>query len=1114
MEGLGLRTARLLREPTLAAVVVAALGLSLAPIDSSASPPLESGNPEPPAAGVLRLTSTADFAAGTFDGAGVSEVDSTATGGQLRLAARFSDLFLAPTLDPQWHVTRPSAGFAPLIAGGILDVQERDDDTYLTSALETWATWDAGVVCEVRAMVLPGSAFVNLGFTSSTSETGQWAFFSTRGTGNQQVPVIKASVRAEAGGTVDVPTSATFGEWHVFRIEWMPSRLSFFVDGALADERTGVELTLPQRVALYKSDASASPLLVDWVRVTPYAGSPGRHESAILDAGAAGTPWTTLAWDGESPVGTGVAFQTRTGETPTPGSGWSSWSAPAGGAITSPHGRYLQCRSTLTTTDLDRSPLIDEIRVGYTYPDVTRPVVVATSPPDGAAQVPVGAAVTATFDEAIDPATLTDASFRLDRTGGGAVAATLDYDPVSFTATLAPDAPLDPETGYEARLTTDVADGDGNGLAAAVTWSFTTAPADETPPAVLATVPAAGAAGVLANRTLSATFSEAIDPASLTAESFTVAPLGGSPVDATVTWDPAGLRAILDPAASLDWGAVHEVRLADTIRDPAGNELGTPGSWTFSTRLVAPAVATATSAADFTAGDRTDLAVTEMDHGPGGGQLRLPGQLNDLFREPTLGPEWHATNPEGYTPVIADGILDVQERNDATFELSSIESDQTWGPGVVLEARAMFIPGSRFIDVGFDATTNGNTQYAWFSTGGTGDQPGNERIYARYREWDHNTIALETTATYNEWHVFKIIWTHGHLQFFVDGVLEAEASNVLIIAPLHAAFYKSAYSDTPFYIDWIRVTPYTAAAGTYVSPVIDSGEPALDWYDLEWSGLLPAATSVLFETRTGETPAPGASWSAWAPLDGIAVASPPGRYAQYRAFLASDDPLASPVIDEIHLSRDGILDAIAPAVTTTSPAADAQNVAIDAQVTATFTEPLDRATLTSASFTLAPAGRAAVPAAVTWDPTRWMAILTPAEALEATALYEACLTTAVTDTADNALLGGYCWTFTTGTSFGAGVPEATRLGPNVPNPFNPQTRMTFDVGQSDEVRLAIYGLDGRLVRTLFSGRLGRGRHTADWDGLDDAGREVAAGAYVARLETSHVARSRKMTLLR
>ncbi len=83
-----------------------------------------------------------------------------------------------------------------------------------------------------------------------------------------------------------------------------------------------------------------------------------------------------------------------------------------------------------------------------------------------------------------------------------------------------------------------------------------------------------------------------------------------------------------------------------------------------------------------------------------------------------------------------------------------------------------------------------------------------------------------------------------------------------------------------------------------------------------------------------------------------------------------------------------------------------------------------------------------------------------------------------------------------------------------PNPFNPRTSIGFVLPSPLIVRLAIYDITGRLVRTLRSGRMEAGRYTALWDGRDDAGREAGSGIYFARLAAGRRVSVAKMTLLR
>ncbi len=82
------------------------------------------------------------------------------------------------------------------------------------------------------------------------------------------------------------------------------------------------------------------------------------------------------------------------------------------------------------------------------------------------------------------------------------------------------------------------------------------------------------------------------------------------------------------------------------------------------------------------------------------------------------------------------------------------------------------------------------------------------------------------------------------------------------------------------------------------------------------------------------------------------------------------------------------------------------------------------------------------------------------------------------------------------------LPVVTRLTGAYPNPFNPQTTVAFDLAKADHARVAIYNVQGRLVRHLVDETLEAGHHSTVWMGRDDNGHGVASGVYFARLEAS------------
>lgn len=81
-----------------------------------------------------------------------------------------------------------------------------------------------------------------------------------------------------------------------------------------------------------------------------------------------------------------------------------------------------------------------------------------------------------------------------------------------------------------------------------------------------------------------------------------------------------------------------------------------------------------------------------------------------------------------------------------------------------------------------------------------------------------------------------------------------------------------------------------------------------------------------------------------------------------------------------------------------------------------------------------------------------------------------------------------------------------------PNPFNPQTRIRFDLAEQGVVILRIHDLAGRMVRTLVDGARPSGVHEVTWDGRDKRGRGVPSGAYLVRISSGGHTASHKLLL--
>ena len=96
----------------------------------------------------------------------------------------------------------------------------------------------------------------------------------------------------------------------------------------------------------------------------------------------------------------------------------------------------------------------------------------------------------------------------------------------------------------------------------------------------------------------------------------------------------------------------------------------------------------------------------------------------------------------------------------------------------------------------------------------------------------------------------------------------------------------------------------------------------------------------------------------------------------------------------------------------------------------------------------------------------------------------------------------------------AALPTDFALYQNAPNPFNPVTRINFDLPEACHVRLAVYNTSGQRVRVLSDGARSAGRFNAVWNGTDDNGRNLASGVYIYRLSAGSRVFTKRMTLVR
>jgi len=94
------------------------------------------------------------------------------------------------------------------------------------------------------------------------------------------------------------------------------------------------------------------------------------------------------------------------------------------------------------------------------------------------------------------------------------------------------------------------------------------------------------------------------------------------------------------------------------------------------------------------------------------------------------------------------------------------------------------------------------------------------------------------------------------------------------------------------------------------------------------------------------------------------------------------------------------------------------------------------------------------------------------------------------------------------------LPEMPVLNSNYPNPFNPETTISFSLPEDAAIELAIYNIKGKKVKTLVSGHLDAGDHESIWYGRDDEGKQVSSGVYFYKLKSDRYTTTKKCVLMK
>jgi hypothetical protein len=578
------------------------------------------------------------------------------------------------------------------------------------------------------------------------------------------------------------------------------------------------------------------------------------------------------------------------------------------------------------------------------------PAVSSVSPSHNASAVPLDIKPSVTFNQ---PVTGTSVVFTLNNSAGATVPGSLAHDSTTNTSTFTPASALAYGTAYTATVS-GARNAAGQTMATPYPWTFTTATAPAAP-AVASVSPAPNAAGVALDVKPTVTFDQAVTSSSVV---FGLKDAAGSTVTGSTAYETSSNTATFTPAAALAFGANYTATVSGAA-NASGQSMAAPYSWTFGT-AAAPASCPCTV-----------FSPTSVPAMPAAGDTNAV-ELGMKFRSDVAG---SVTGVRFYKGTPNTGT----------------HTGHLWSSA-----------GSLLASVTFTGETASGWQQANFSTpvNITANTTYIVSYFAPNGRYAANSGYFGNSADRAPLHGLAT-GTDGP-----NGVFRYGASS----------FPADSFNSTNYWVDVVfSTTPASAPPSvTNVMPANNATGVSVGVKPSAAFNQSVTAASVVFALKDAANSNVAGS-TAYDAATNTATFTPAAALSyntMYTATVsgatnASGQTLGAPYSWAFTTTAAAIL----PAVSSSTPANNATNVALDAKPAATFNQAV---TASSVVFTMKDAANASVSGTVAYDSATTTATFTPGSALSSNSMYTATVSGATNSTGQS-MGAPFSWTFTTGT---------------------------------------------------------------------------------------------------